>query len=81
MSHNSKAATPLYVRVPDEVHSYLERIKDETGLTKSDITTLILEISRKYITDQDIKEMFLDYTVLGYDGLTPTENLKTTFLR
>lgn len=60
---------PLYVRVPGYLHQYLDDIKATTAITKTDVVTLLLEISYKYLSPESIKELFDEYLILGREGI------------
>jgi len=60
---------PLYIRIPIELHEYLDNLKEETGISKSDIVTLILVIARRLVDPKAILELFDDYMLRGDDGL------------
>ena len=56
---------PLYVRIPNQLHSYLDSLKGETGISKSDSITLILLAAKSLIDSETILEMFDKYMLEG----------------
>lgn len=62
--------SPLYInKVPNEIQDYLNKIKEETGITKSDAVTLILEVANKFITPEQISHLYDQYLLFGRDGI------------
>jgi hypothetical protein len=57
--------TPLFVRVPQHQHNYLDSIKDSTGISKSDAVTLFLHVMSKLVDEKKLVEMFDEYMLDG----------------
>lgn len=62
---NDSYSPPLYVRVPRESHHYLDTIKEESGISKSDSVTLLLHVASKLIDAKMMQEMFDEYMLEG----------------
>lgn len=58
-------AHPLYVRIPKSQHDYLDSIKEQTGISKSDAVTLFLHVAGKLIDANTLLEMFDEYMLEG----------------
>lgn len=56
---------PLYTRIPKGLHVYLDEIKNDTGISKSDSLTLILLYAQKILTNKEIVKMFEEYMLNG----------------
>lgn len=69
MENDERGDVPLYVKVPAHVQDYLNGVKEDTGITKTDAVTLIMEIATKFIPAEVLSEMYDNYTLLGDDGL------------
>lgn len=63
----------LNIYIPSHLNDYIERVKDETGLHKSDIVHLVIAYARQHFTNQDILNLSEQMILFGEPGLERVE--------
>jgi len=59
----------LNVYVPNDIDEYVELIKQETGLSKSEFAHLVFAYFRRFASPKDIKALAESMMLFGEEGL------------
>lgn len=65
----AQSVKPLYVYIPLEQHAFIDKLKDDFNLTKSDAIMVMLSYVMKFWTPEDISRLYDRMLILGEKGL------------
>lgn len=57
------------VYIPEDINEFVEHIKTETGLNKSEFTHLVFAYFRRFASPEDIKALAESLMLFGEEGL------------
>lgn len=60
---------PLYVYLPLDQHEFIDNLKSNYGLSKSDAIMVILSYVQKFWTPEDVVRLYERMAILGEKGL------------
>jgi hypothetical protein len=60
---------PLYVYLPMDQHDFIDHLKQDFGINKSDAIMVLLTYVQKFWKPEDIHRLFETMLILGEEGI------------